>query len=118
MYEKLDRSAGNVLGYEIREEVTEEDLQEILSEMESAIEDHEGDLRILLRLDSIPGFEFGALDDDLRFWLEHREEIEKYAIVTDNSLIEGLVAVEDRLTDIGMREFDPEEIEAAWAWLE
>ncbi len=43
--------------------------------------------------------------------------IEEYAIDTDNSLIEGLVAVEDRLTDIGMREFDPEGIEVAWTWL-
>jgi hypothetical protein len=118
MYEKLDRSEGNVLGYEIREAVTEEDLNEILSVLESAIEAHDEDLRILLRLDSVPGFEFGALDDDLRFWLAHRDDIEKYAIVTDNSLIEGLVAVEDRLTDIGIREFDPEESEAAWAWLE
>ena len=118
MYEKLDRSEGNVLGYEIEGEVTEEDLDEILSEMESAIEEYEDDLSVLLRLDSVPGFEFGALDEDLRFWLEHRDDIEKYAIVTDNSLIEGLVAVEDRLTDIGMREFDPEELEAAWLWLE
>lgn len=104
------------MGDEIRDEVTEEDLKEILPEMKSAIE--EQNLGILRPFDSISGSEFGALDDDLRFQLEHRDDIDKYAVVTDNRLIKGLVAVEDRLTGIGMREFDPEEIEAAWAWLE
>lgn len=117
MYEKLDRSEGNVLGFEVRDEVTEADLNGMLEEMERAIADHEEDLRILLRFDSIPGFEFGALDENVGFWLEHRDDVDRYAVVTDNSLVEGLVAVEDRLTAMEMREFDPDEIDDAWAWL-
>lgn len=117
MYEKLDRSEGRVLGFEIHDEVTEADLDGILEELEGAIADHDEPIRVLLRIESVPGVEFGALDEDLGFWLEHRDDIDRYAVVTENSLLEGLVAVEDRLTGMEVREFDPHEIDVAWAWL-
>lgn len=118
MYEKLDRSEGRVLGFEIHDEVTEADLDAILGELEAAINEHDEPIRVLLRVESIPGVEFGALDEDIGFWLTHRDDIDRYAVVTENSLIEGLVAVEDRLTEMELREFDPGEIDVALAWLE
>lgn len=51
MYETLDRSDGRVLGYEIRDRVTEEELQAMIEEMETVIAE-EGSVRLLVHVPS------------------------------------------------------------------
>ncbi|GAB7093610.1 hypothetical protein JCM30237_07620 [Halolamina litorea] len=117
MYETLDRSEGRVIGFELHDEVTEADLNGILGEIERTIATQDRPVRVLLRFDDFPGVEFGALDEELGFWLEHGDDIDRHAVVSGSRLIEGLVAVEDRLTEMEIRQFDPDELAVAWAWL-
>lgn len=115
MYEKLDRSEGRVVGYEVRDELTEEELEEILLDLEEVIIE-EGSVRILVHVPSFPSPDLDALDEDIGFWLEHGDDIDQYAIVGDSKLVEWVTELEDRLTDIDLQYF--EELDEAWAWLE
>jgi hypothetical protein len=117
MYEKLSRSEGKVLGYEIREVLTEEQLDEILTEIEEVIADH-GSLRLLVSMPSIPYPDVKAIDDDLGFWLRHSENIDRYAVVGENPLLEWSSKVADRVSDPDIEYFEQAEIDAAWDWVE
>lgn len=117
MYEKLSRSEGKVLGYEIREVLTEEQLDEILTEIEEVIADH-GSVRLLVSMPSIPYPDVKAIDDDLGFWLRHSENIDRYAVVGENPLLEWSSKVADRVSDPDIEYFEQAELDAAWDWVE
>ncbi|GAA0657166.1 SpoIIAA family protein [Salarchaeum japonicum] len=117
MYEKLDRSHGNVLGYEVRDELNEDDLDAMLAELEETIR-AEGSVRVLVAMPSVPTPELDALDEDLGFWLEHGDDIEKYAVVGDSTLVEWATDAGDLVSSIDIEHFDADDREAAWEWLE
>lgn len=117
MYETLDRSSGRVLGYEIRDRITEAELQEILDEMEAVILD-EGAVSVLVHVPAFPSFELSALDDDLGFWFRHGEDLERYALVGDSRLVEWASELGDRVTSTDIRYFDEDDLDAAWEWVE
>lgn len=116
MYRKLDESAGNVLGFETRGRLTEEELRAILKETEDAIAEH-GKIRLLVYMPEVPRPELAALDDDLKFAREHLGDLERYAIVGDNVLLEWAARLEDPLLSVEIRHFDISEYEEAWRWL-
>lgn len=117
MYEKLSRSEGEVLGYEIREVLTEDQLEEILTEIEEVIADH-GSVRLLVSMPSIPYPDVKAIDDDLGFWLRHSENIDRYAVVGESPLLEWSSKVADRVSAPDIEYFEQAEIDAAWDWVE
>ncbi|MFB6087679.1 MAG: STAS/SEC14 domain-containing protein [Haloarculaceae archaeon] len=117
MYEKLDRSSGRVLGYEVRDELTESQLESVLQDIERVIVEH-GSARVLVYMPTVPRPDLDALDEDVGFWLEHGDDIERYAIVGDSRLLEWVTGLEDRVSGIDFRYFDESELDEAWAWLE
>lgn len=117
MYEKLSRSEGNVLGYEVREVLTAEQLDDILTEVETAIADH-GSVRLLVSMPSVPYPDVAALDDDIGFWLRHSDHVDRYAVVGASSLLEWSSRVADRVTRPDIQYFESEDIEDAWEWVE
>ncbi|QDX41432.1 STAS/SEC14 domain-containing protein [Salarchaeum sp. JOR-1] len=117
MHEKLDRSHGNVLGYEVRDELGEDDLAAILEDFEETIRE-EGSVRVLVEMPSVPTPQLDALDEDVGFWLEHGDDIEKYAVVGDSTLVEWATAAGDRVSSIDIRHFDAGDIDDAWAWVD
>lgn len=117
MYEKLSRSDENVLGYEVREVLTEDQLEEILTEIEEAIADY-GSVRLLVSMPSVPYPDVNAIDDDLGFWLRHSENIDRYAVVGESSLLEWSSEIADRVTEPDFEYFEQDDIDDAWNWLE
>lgn len=117
MYEKLSRSDENVLGYEIREVLTEDQLDEILTELEKTIADH-GSVRLLVSMPSMPYPDLKALDDDLGFWLRHRENIDRYAVVGESTLLEWCSNITDAVTEPDIEYFEQADIDDAWDWVE
>lgn len=116
MYEKLDGSGGRVLGYEIRDRISEAELREILREMEEVIHE-EGAVSVLVHVPTFPSFDPAALDDDLGFWLQHRQDLERYAVVGDSRLVEWATELGDRLVDTEVRYFEGDDLDDAWAWV-
>jgi hypothetical protein len=64
VYRKLERSSGNVLGYEARGKLTKEELGAILADMQEAI-DRSGKVNLLVYLPEIPRPDLGAIGEDL-----------------------------------------------------
>lgn len=117
MYKKLSRSNENVLGYEIKEVLTEDQLDQILTELEKTIADH-GSVQLLVSMPSMPYPDLKALDDDLGFWLRHSENIDRYAIVGENPLLEWSSNIANRVTQPDIEYFEQADIDDAWDWIE
>ncbi|WP_096438318.1 STAS/SEC14 domain-containing protein [Alteribacter populi] len=116
MIRKLDSSKGNVLEYEVKSKMTKEENDQLMVEVSAAIERF-GEVRLLVRLWDMPGVEFSAIDDRLKFAKDHLIDIERYALVSDSNLAEYLAEVTDTVTGIDLRHFRMEEEAEARAWV-
>ncbi|MFU8870061.1 STAS/SEC14 domain-containing protein, partial [Natronococcus sp.] len=85
MIEKLPRSEGNSIGYEVTDTLSEAEYEEILADVEAAIDEH-GSAKLLIDLSDVSDSyaEFDAYEEDLGFYLRHGEEMECYAVVGDD----------------------------------
>lgn len=117
MFERLDdRTRGPVLGYRFGDRVTEEDFRTVAREMESII-DERGSVRLYLEFDGYPIPDLDVIDDDLKFWLDHRNDLERYAIVGEGRLLEWSAELGDRLTGVDVQFFAPDARDQAWTWV-
>ncbi len=64
--------------------LTHEDYQKVLPELEAVIEEH-GTMRCLVELRDIEGMEPEAVAADLKFDFQHRERIDRCALVADEA---------------------------------
>ena len=82
MFEKMERSEGNVIGVRISGQVTQEDYKRLVPDLEHLIEEH-GAVNMLLRFDGFSGMEAGALWEDLKFDVRHLQDIARLALVKE-----------------------------------
>lgn len=112
---KLEESSGNILGYEARDGITEEEFASFEQEFEAAISRY-GKVRVLLYMPEVPGVGPGALWEDLKL-ARRLNDIERYAIVTDSDLTKWGAKVDDALIGGKLKSFDTSRYEEAWRWL-
>lgn len=118
MIRKLEQSHGNVIGYSIGGEVTEDEYRQTASELRDAIAMH-GTIRLLFRINDVSATSFfKALDDRVEFATTHGDQIDRIAIVTGETATEWLTKLGDRLSALDIEHFDPAEEDKAWAWIE
>ena len=118
MMRRLEQSHANVIGYSLADTVTEEDYTTLASELRDEIARH-GRIRLLFRLSdlSLSSF-FTALDERLRFVKDHHDDIERVAVVTDDTATELLSRVGEAVPGVETETFKLDEESKAWAWLE
>jgi len=116
MYETLPESTGRVLGFEVRGRIEGDELTAMLREMERVIEE-EGEVRLLIHLAEVPTTDFDALTEDLGFWLEHGDDIQRYAIVGDSTLLDWATDVAGPMTAFDIQYFAEDEMRDAWEWV-
>ena len=116
MYRKLEESSGNILGYEARGELTEEELGAILTDMEEVI-DRFGRVNLLIYVPEIPMPDLGAIGDDLEFAYKHTKDIGRYAVVGGSALLDWVAKLEAPLVGIEVKHFEPDRLKEAWRWL-
>jgi hypothetical protein len=107
-----------VIGYSLSGDVSEDEYTQTASELRDEIAQH-GKVRLLFRLSdlSLSSF-FSALDDRFRFVKEHKDDIERVAVVTDDTATEMLAKVSGVLPDVQSETFPSGDEPKAWAWLE
>jgi hypothetical protein len=115
MYVKLSNSGDDTLGFRIEERLTEDQLSEVLTEIEGVIAEH-GSANLLVHMPSVPHPDLDALDEDLGFWLQHRDDLDRYAVVGDSTLLEWATEFGDHVTGVDCRYFDEADLDDAWAW--
>ncbi len=100
MIRRLEQSHDNVIGYSLSGDVSEDEYTQAASELRDEIARH-GKVRLLFRLSdlSLSSF-FSALDDRFRFVKEHKDDIERVAVVTDDTATEVLAKVSGVLPDV------------------
>lgn len=118
MLRQLERSHDQVIGYSLAGDVTDVEYQQAASELRDAIARH-GTIRLLFRLSdvSMQSF-FSALDERFRFVQEHAGDIERIAIVSDDTVTGLLSRLTEGVTPIETRHFSRDDEQTAWAWLE
>lgn len=117
MYEKLDRSGDGTLGYRVRDEISEADLEKIVRDLDVAIAE-QGEVDLLVHVESFPKPELDALEEDLAFWREHGDDIGRYAVVADSTLLKWATKLGDKATEADVRYFEAADIEDAWNWVD
>lgn len=118
MIEILPESKGKILGVRVSGKLTDRDYQDVLIPiLETVIKKH-GRCRFLCAIDqTFSGMELGAMVDDARFYLKHKNDIEKMALVGGQKWIEVLMKVFVHFVPGDAKTFSGEELQEAWAWI-
>lgn len=116
MYKKLSASSGNALGYEITDQINEEEYQKLVAELEGAIAQY-GGIRLLVSMPKLPATEWSVVDDDFRFSLRHMDDIERLAVVGDTELVKWVARISGTLISPQVEYFEPAQIDEAWRWI-
>ena len=118
MIRRLEQTHDNVIGYSLSGDVSDEEYTQAASELRDDIARH-GSVRLLFRLGdlSLSSF-FAALDERFRFVKEHQRDIERVAVVTDDTVAGLLGKAAEILPDIEVDTFSSDDEQKAWAWLE
>lgn len=111
-----DRNEGPVLAIRFADHVTEEDFAALSDDMDERIAEH-GSVRLYVEFDGIPRPKLEALDDDVKLWRRYSDDIYRYAIVGESSLLKWATDVADRLTEVEVQFFDREARDEAWNWI-
>jgi hypothetical protein len=118
MLRRLEKSHDHVIGYTLADDVSEQEYEQLASELRDEIARH-GGIRLLYRLtDLSPSSFFTALDERVRFAREHADDIDRVAVVTDDTATELLSRLGDVFSGIEVQTFSTEDEPKAWAWIE
>ena len=118
MMRRLEKSHDNVIGYSLAGEVTEDEYTQVASELRDEIARH-GAIRVLFRLSDLKlSSFFAALDERLSFVRENHDDVERVAVVTDDTASELLSKAAETAAPVELRTFASDDESQAWNWLE
>ena len=118
MMRRLERSEGKVVGYSLSGEVSDEEFTQAASELKDDIA-REGSIRVLFRLRDISLTSFAnAVQERFEFLRNHADDLERVAIVTDDTTTKVLGSIADLLPDVETETYSHDDESEAWAWLE
>lgn len=117
MMRRLEQSHDQIIGYSLSGEVSADEYTQMASELRDEIARH-GTIRVLFRLSDLglSSF-FSALEERLSFVRDNRDDVERIAVVTDDTATQMLSkAVE--ASPVELQTFSTDDEQKAWAWLE
>ncbi|MEL7078913.1 MAG: STAS/SEC14 domain-containing protein [Cyanobacteria bacterium J06582_2] len=107
----------HIIGLEIDGWIDAEDIDRIVKIVEPRIDAGEK-LKVYAEVSSWSGMSLGAFIKDLKFSLNHLNDFEKEAIVSDRKWLEALAALGNTLfSSIEVKHFTPDESDKALEWL-
>ena len=117
MMRRLEKSHDEIIGYSLSGEVTADEYTQLASELRDEIARH-GTIRVLFRLSDLglSSF-FTALDERLSFVRENRDDVERVAVVTDDTATQ-LLSKAAQAGPVELQTFSSDDEPKAWAWLE
>ena len=109
---------GNAVRFRLAGTVTDDDYEQVLIPTISAILDwHERVNCVMEFSDEYEGYELGALWEDAKFGLKHKNDFERVGVVGASRWMDWGVRIGDRLMDGELRTFPSEQADAAWTWV-
>ena len=117
MFEILEKSSGNVIGFKVRGKLVHEDYAQFVPKLEQMIEQH-GSIRCYCELTEFHGLTPHALWDELKFDTKHCKDIERCAIVGDPSWHHWMTKIGQTIFHrADVRYFDQSRSQEAWDWV-
>lgn len=118
MIQIMPESDGKIIGLKPFGKLTDRDYQEILIPTLEALLKQHGKIRVLCFLDEgFAGMEAGALWDDAKFFLPHRDDFEKMAIVGGPQWVKLSMKIFAPLMKGDTKVFAVEQLPEAWEWI-
>lgn len=117
MFEKLDQSSGNILGYKAVGKITKKDYTTLTADVQSLLQQEES-ICLLLDLGEFEREKVSAWGADFKFGREFRQKIIMLAIVGETKRQEWMTGLMDPLFADEAKFFPIDEREAAWEWLQ
>lgn len=115
MLKVINNENKSILEIKVGDKIDETDFEKIKPHIKDKVNEF-GKVNLLMRMNDIPDMSIGAIVEDLKL-LKHYNDIEKIAIVGNDSKLEKIVKVEDIIPKIYLKYFNFEEIDKAWNWL-
>lgn len=118
MLEILPQSHGKTLGVRLTGKVTDTDYEEIfLPLLEKLIKEH-GKIRCLYFMDSeFEGWTIGAMWDDAKFGIKHKDDFEKFAIVGGPKWAEWGSRIFSHIVSGEIKTYSGDRLDEAWTWI-
>jgi hypothetical protein len=117
MFEKMEQSAGDTLGYKIAGTIDKSAYDSLRSEVESLI-DEKDKIKLLFDLTDFKWEKISAWGEDLKFGKSIRHNVSKMAIVGDKRWEKWLTKLAEPFYAEEAQYFEASEREAAWTWLD
>ncbi len=116
MLKRLDEGTGNVLGYEVKERITEKEFDNLAEEFKTVVAEH-GKVRLLLRMNEVPNITLSTMAEDLKL-APYANDIERYAIVGDSTTVEWVEKLGGSLIAGEVKHFEDSRYQEAWRWVQ
>jgi len=116
MFERLDGSAGGVVGFKFSGKLTDEDYKKLVPQFEKAIEES-GKIRVLWFMEDFHGWEPKAVWDDFKCWIQFKGKIERCALVGDKKWEEWMTKLAKLFMGSEVKYYDHTQVQEAWKWL-
>jgi hypothetical protein len=118
MIEVMPESQGNVAGVKVSGKITAKEYEDVvITRLDAIIKEH-GKARFLWLLDeNFQGADAGAIWDDTKFGLKHRNDFEKLALVGGPAWMEWLTKLAAKIISGQTKTFSREQLQEAWDWL-
>ncbi|HEX2955988.1 MAG TPA: STAS/SEC14 domain-containing protein [Chitinispirillaceae bacterium] len=117
MIQKLNWSHDNIAAYEASGILTKEENLQIFDELRNVIRKC-GKVRLFVRLPRIAFPEFQAISTRLKFAREHLKDIERYALVTNNTFLKTFSTIALFMPWMKFRSFNLNQEKIAQEWIE
>ena len=115
----MTQSHDNILGVQGTGKVTEADYQNVLiPQLEELLKNYDK-VRFLYYLDdNFTGWEMGAKWEDAKFGVRHKNDFDKIAVVGGPKWVSWATKLFSYFMEGQVKFCPPEELQAAWDWLE
>jgi len=113
---KIIPKEDNVLRVEVSGRLTQEDYDDLVPSWESFIARH-GKIRMVFVMRDFHGWEPHAAWDDFRFDLQHRQQVERIAMVGEKKWQHWMTKVAAWFVDANVRYFDVSDESEAERWV-
>ena len=107
---------GKIVHVRVSGKLTQEDYEKLIPTWQRVIA-RAGAMRLLLVMEDFHGWEIGAAWDDLRFEIEHRQSVERVAMVGDKAWEKWMIKIGALFAPDLVKYFDASEIAEAEKWV-
>jgi len=113
----LPQSEGSTLVVQASRKLTTADYENVFIPELDRLIDQYGRIRVVFHLDdTFEGWELGAMWDDAKFGLKHKNDFERIAMVGGPRWVSWITGLSSHFMQGAIRGFDRSELEKATAW--